>query len=238
MEKDNHIRIEALLSAIEEELAWGISSQWSSYDFEKLAELIFERTKVAISSNTLKRVWGRIKYDSKPSALTLNTLSQFAGYNDFREFVSSMDGKGSADSKEVEKRTWFIWPPFKSRPSTIFVSGAIFMLVAIIALSYNSKAEKYNPDDFYFTSRKVTKGLPNSVVFEYRAKSARKNSKVEIQQSWDKSKRMDISRDDSLATSIYFDPGYFNAKLMVDGQTVKEHGVLIPSLGWKVKGQK
>ncbi len=237
MEKDNHMKVGALLSKIEKVLGWGDSYQWSSYDFEKLTELIFERTKVAISSNTLKRVWGRIKYDSNPSDLTLNTLSQFAGHIDFREFVLSLDSKDTSEIKTNKKSTWLTWPPFQSRPSTIFLSGAIFMLVAIIALSYTSKQQKYNSDDFYFTSRKVTKGLPNSVVFEYRAKNARDNAKVEIQQSWDKSKRMEISREDSLATSIYFDPGYFNAKLVIDGQTVKEHGVLIPSLGWKAKVQ-
>lgn len=235
MENKENNHIESLLSRIEENLKWGDSAQWSSYDFDKLTELIFERTKVSVSSNTLKRVWGRIKYESKPSDMTLNTLSQFLGHKDFREFISSTDVKGLAEIEQSKARVWFKWPPFQSRPSTIFVSGAIFMLVAIIALSYTSKEQKYNPDDFYFTSRKVTKGLPNSVVFEYRAKNARENAKVEIQQSWDKSKRMDISREDSLVTSIYFDPGYFNAKLMVDGQTVKEHGVLIPSLGWKAK---
>lgn len=46
---------------------------------------------------------------------------------------------------------------------------------------------------------------------------------------------MTVSREDSLATSIYFDPGYFNSKLVVDGQVVKEHSFLIPSDGWKAK---
>lgn len=178
-----------------------------------------------------------IKYESNPSDMTLNTLAQYVGHGDFRGFVSTLDVRNTEVARGNAKGKWFELPPFQSRPTTIFISGAVFMLIAVIALSYSATDTKYDPDDFYFTSYKVTQGLPNSVVFEYRAKKARENAKVEIQQSWDERKRMDISREDSLATSIYFDPGYFKAKLVIDGQTVKEHGVLIPSQGWKAKVQ-
>ena len=235
MEKADRKQIDSLLRRIEAQLEWGESSKWSSYDFDKLAELIFERTNVSISGNTLKRIWGRVKYESNPSAMTLNILSRFLGHADFRDFISTAYKPKSVENKSIENKTWFEWPPFRSRPSTIFISGAIFMLIAVIALSYTATERKYDPDDFYFNSRKVTRGLPNSVVFEYRAGKAPADAKVEIQQSWDKRKREQVSRGDSVATSIYFDPGYFDAKLVVDGQIVKQHGLLIPSEGWKAK---
>lgn len=239
MEKNNKNRIDSLLKKIEAQLQWGKSAQWSSYDFEKLAALIFESTKIAISSNTLKRVWGRIKYESTPSDMTLNTLASFAGYEDYRDFINKTESPDTTPISEVRVGKWK-WPLLKTRPSVIFVSGAIFMLAALIVLSYRSSKRTLNPDEFYFTSRKVTTGLPNSVLFDYRARNAPANAKVEIQQSWDKNKKMSISRQDTLATSIYHDPGYFNAKLVIDGQTVKEHGVLIPSEGWtaKVEGKE
>lgn len=221
--------------AIEEQLQWGESSQWSSYDFDKLTELIFERTKMPVSSNTLKRVWGRIKYESKPSAATLNTLSQFQGYADFREFVTTRQARKAWGGKVIKKPSRIPWSVFRSRPTLVFVSGAVFMLILIVVLSNRSKTQKLNPDDFYFTSRAVTKGLPNTVIFEYRARNLPAGTKMEIQQSWDKRKRQTVSPKDSLATSIYYDPGYFMAKLVVQDQVVKEHGVLITSEGWKAK---
>ena len=222
MKQDNVEHIAVLLRTIEQKLGWGDSSQWSSYDFDKLAMLIFDSSKTAISSNTLKRVWGRVKYDSKPSDVTLNTLAKFIGHKDYREFLSELNAGTELSPAETEKKSWLQWPPFRSRPSTIFVSGAVFMLVAVIALSYSSMERKYNPDDFYFTSRKVTKGLPNSVVFEYRAKNARENAKVEIQQSWDKSKRMDISREDSLGHLDLLRPGILQCK--IDGRRPNGQG--------------
>ncbi len=232
MDMEHQTALTALLKAIEEKLQWGAATGWSSYDFDTLAGQILERTKTNISSNTLKRVWGRIKYDSSPSDVTLNTLAKFLGHTDYRAFKMTLTHPKASNKKGPKKRTGFKWPPFKSRPSMIFASGAIFMLIALIAISYSSKEAKLNPDDFYFTSRKVTKGLPNSVVFAYRAASAPKNAKVEIQQSWDRTKRQTVKKNDSVATSIYYDPGYFKAKLVVQDQVVKEHGVLITSDGW------
>ncbi|MEM7484201.1 MAG: hypothetical protein AAF348_03240 [Bacteroidota bacterium] len=235
MEDETKPHIEALLKSIEDSLQWGASSKWSTYDFEKLANLIHEKTRVIISVNTLKRLWGRIKYESNPSDTTLNTLAQFLGYTDFRDYL----GKGKSNLNWVEKSpikpSWLQWPPFKSKPSIIFVSGAIFMLITLIVLSYTSADTKLNPDDFYFNSRKVTMGVPNSVVFEYQAKNAPEDAKVEIQQSWDVNNRQTVSREDSLATAIYYEPGYFKARLVVDGQTLKEHGVFIPSQGWNAE---
>ncbi len=232
--------VQKLIADIERNLNWGNSSDWSSYDFDKLSELILENTKTSISSNTLKRVWGRIAYSSTPSDVTLNTLSQFLGHEDFRGFLATTKEEPVPVKveKEREGRGRSFWPPFGAKPSVIFMSGAIFMLIATIAMSYKFSSEKVDPNNFYLTSRNVTKGLPNSVIFEYRADNAPAGAKVEIQQSWDASKRQVVSISDSLATSIYYHPGFFKSKLVVGGQIVKEHDILIPSNGWSASTEK
>ena len=233
--KEHKPPISSLLKAIEKTLQWGDAEHWSSQDFEKLTALIQERTGVVLSSNTLKRIWGRIKYESNPSTTTLNTLSQFLGLDDFRHFTIRNQVKKEEMEKISKKSIRSNWSSLTSRPSLVFVSGAVLTLLTLLIFSYSTHKKNLNPDDFYFTSKKVTQGLPNSVIFEYRATNAPLDAKIEIQQSWDSNKRQVVSRTDSLATSIYYDPGYFKAKLVVDGQTIKEHGVLIPSLGWKAK---
>ena len=102
---------------------------------------------MVISSNTLKRVWGRIKYDSKPSETTLNTLAQFQGFGDFREFKNSIREEGDCTEMEevLRKRSLLNRFPFKTRPSIIFASGAVFMLIALVVLSYTSSEERLNP---------------------------------------------------------------------------------------------
>src|SRR6218665_4129146 len=80
------LHIDRCLGLIEEKLGWGKSENWVNYDFEKLSDAIHERTTVRLSVTTLKRIWGKLKYDSAPTLTTLNTLAQFAGYSDWRNF--------------------------------------------------------------------------------------------------------------------------------------------------------
>jgi len=44
--------------------------------------------------------------------------------------------------------------------------------------------KEWNIDDFAFTGKSTTEGLPNSVVFEYDASPAGEEAKIEIQQDW------------------------------------------------------
>jgi len=74
---------------IEEQLEWGEIAHWRSYDFEKLSGKIQEKTGVVLSISTLKRIFGKVSYESSPSVTTLNTLSQFVGFEDWRIFCNS-----------------------------------------------------------------------------------------------------------------------------------------------------
>ena len=71
---------------IEEKLGWGHSTDWTNRDFDQLSEKIFEATGVNLSQTTLKRIWGKVKYDSAPTVTTLNTLAQFLGFEQWRDF--------------------------------------------------------------------------------------------------------------------------------------------------------
>jgi len=71
----------------EEKTGWGDSENWTNQDFLQLSELIRDQTEVTLSHVTLKRVWGKVKYDSLPNTHTLNTLAQFLGYDNWRDFA-------------------------------------------------------------------------------------------------------------------------------------------------------
>jgi hypothetical protein len=78
--------INRCLLLIESKLGWGSSDGWVHYDFEKLSDIVNDSTGVRLSTSTLKRIWGKLKYDHAPTLTTLNTLAQFAGYADWRNF--------------------------------------------------------------------------------------------------------------------------------------------------------
>ncbi|SHN28817.1 hypothetical protein [Chitinophaga sp. CF418] len=78
--------IQRCLKLVEIRFDRGANSEWSSYDFEKLSDAIQEATGVVLSVTTLKRLWGKLSYTNTPAITTLNTLAQYAGYEDWGMF--------------------------------------------------------------------------------------------------------------------------------------------------------
>lgn len=78
--------IQRCLELVEMKFDRGANSEWNSYDFEKLSEAIREATGVVLSVTTLKRLWGKLSYTNTPAVTTLNTLAQYAGYEDWGMF--------------------------------------------------------------------------------------------------------------------------------------------------------
>src|ERR1700761_9003975 len=93
--------IEKTKKLFEVATGWGDSSDWTNQDFVVLSEKIQEKTGVALSHVTLKRVWGKVKYDSLPNTHTLDTLVQFLGYENWRAF-KSQNGNGVSHAAVAE----------------------------------------------------------------------------------------------------------------------------------------
>lgn len=238
-ETDNIAKCRTL---IEQKLGWGSGNTWQSGEFEKLSDTVFEETGVMLSSSTLKRIWGRVRYDSTPNRATLNALAQFAGYKDWREFVAKVNEpaatkptcatsrKDDASSGLKETET----PAAKARIAyKIIVPGLLLLtLVVFGVLALTRKQKKaLHLTNVVFRSKPVTLGVPNTVVFEYDATTSNADS-VFIQQSWDKQKRYKVDKALHQYTSTYYYPGYYSAKLILNDSVVKEHDVYIESSGW------
>lgn len=89
------------LALIEEKLGWGDSAAWSSNDFEELSIRMQDATGHVISATTLKRIWGRVVYASKPSTHSLDTLAMFLGYAAWREFRAAHHEAGPENEDPV-----------------------------------------------------------------------------------------------------------------------------------------
>lgn len=199
---------ESLKAKIEQKVNWGKADLWTKYDFERLSEMIFEQTRTRLSVSTLMRFFGKVNYNSVPSVTTLNVLSQFVGFDDWRSFPSSK---------------------FKLGKIKIPVLLGVVLGTLLVVLYYVISFPK-NSDFSFFSKKVLTEGVPNTVVFEYEA--SRANGEVFISQDWDTSRKIKVDKNDKYHSSIYYHPGYFNAKLLVNNKVVKEHGLLIKTQGW------
>lgn len=218
--------IEKCRRLIEEKLGWGGSEAWQSADFENLSGKIFEETGSMISSSTLKRIWGKVRYDSSPNMATLNVLAQFIGYENWRAFASVGSQAGKEDIKNTEAN-----PALKGSVKWL-LTGAAVVFIGIVFLSlYQKKGKHLKIGKMSFSSKPVTSGLPNTVVFQYDATDSNADS-VFIQQSWDARLKFKVDKQLHEYTSTYYVPGYYKAKLILNDSIVKEHDVYIETNGW------
>jgi hypothetical protein len=222
--------VQRCLQQIEFKLGWGDSSQWHNEVFSELSERIHEETQVLLSPTTLKRVWGRVNYASAPSITTLNALAAYAGAVNWREFKMQASQVGVPGTK-IEPKLHMLAPHMG-----VIIGSAAFMTIMFISLfsMIGSRKDKWTTEDLSkvsFSSRPIVKDLPNSVVFDFELNGIKADSFC-IQQYWDPTKTISIQGDQTQATGIYYYPGYYRAKLIADGEIIREHDVFIKSHGW------
>ncbi len=226
---------------IEQMLEWGNSEDWTNDDFEQLSEKIFGKTKVQLSVSTLKRLWGKVRYENFPATSTLNALAVFLGYENWRAFRQKNDlskikppivnapiitGESALPAPGVIRPT--------ARKTYIMLGTAGLVVVACLIIFVLQKKSRASIDlsRIKFEALKVSDTLPNSVIFNYDA-SAFHSDSVYIQQSWDPRRRERVDGNAKQYTSIYYNPGYFIAKLIVNNDIKKECIVNIQTHGWK-----
>lgn len=213
---------------IEESLGWGKSQSWTNYDFSKLSDEVHNRTHVRLSVTTLKRIWGKLKYENAPTLTTLNVLAQFAGYSDWRSFCN----QDSLESAVLSDNAVGV----VNKPVTIKFNRYLllipFPVIAIVYFLQVALKPQVDPNQFEFRADKmVAEGVPNSVVFHYDAQAATTDS-VFIVQTWDIRRKTKVSKFNHVHSAMYYYPGFFRTRLIADGEIVKRHDLWITSDGW------
>lgn len=241
MERENDL-VTRCREMIEKSLNWGSSDNWTNQDFENLSEKILEKTQVRLSVSTLKRIWGKVRYDSSPTPATLNVLAKFVGLENWRSFQQAYPVTESATRAGVptpvsavparRKNLSYRWIAIVG----IIIVGAVSIYPLVKGKSpvaeRNEAPGTGDTVNVLFKARKVTDDMPNSVVFTYDASGFIADSAF-IQQSWDPTRRQKVSLTGKEHTSIYYRPGYFLAKLVINDRVKAEDVVFIKTQGWR-----
>ncbi|SDD81857.1 hypothetical protein SAMN04487996_102265 [Dyadobacter soli] len=215
-------------AVIEEKLGWGSADSWQTADFENLSELILKETGVSLSMSTLRRIWGRTEYNHLPSGTTLNTLARFAGSGDWRAFVKQ-NSPVAAQSEVIAEVSTSEKP--RSWKRLAWIATAVVVIILASMLAFDKGEPQLEKSAYSFESRSVTRGIPNSVIFTYDA-SASPTDSVFIQQSWDDTKRVLVDKNLHKHTSVYYEPGSYQAKLLIGDQVVQQHKLVVGTDGW------
>jgi hypothetical protein len=222
--------LKLLLNRIEMQLEWGPSINWQGKDFERLNQLIFDKTKVSLSASTLRRLWGKVDYKHQPSGTTLDTLSKFAGYSDWRSFNKQFHNSPETSTATSTLQHAKIDNHIRLRTMVLLI-GIILAGYGFYKWRNKKKITKKTNYAYLFNSKPVIRDIPNSVVFSYDAHAA-PNDSVYIQQSWDNHRRTKVNKALHYHTSIYYRPGFYRAKLIIGKEIVKEHPLILATDNW------
>lgn len=209
-------------SAIEQKLAWGPVSEWRSQEFADLKKEIFDKTKVMISETTLKRIWGRVKHDNIPSTHTLDALAQFLGFENWRNYRTQYHPDPNEKVRLKMKKGWVVLLLILPLPVL-----TIFFLLG----GFGSRAVRSVDPSIRFEPEYIADGLPNTVKFHIDRKSIASN-RIRVQLFWDERRTVDFQSNQEVTSGIYYFPGYFRAKLIVEDQIVQEKDVFIRAESW------
>jgi hypothetical protein len=227
---NNDTSLDRCKHLIQDSLGWGDPASWSNEDFDELSERIFQKTGVRLSVSTLKRIWGKVKYDHSPTTATLNALARFAGFTGWRDL--QQQNNHTSPETRVSPPPPAVQP---ARPRSLLaplIIGTLTLAALVSLLSARFIHSTAPLPALRFESRSTSDDLPNSVVFDYDATSLHPKD-VMIQQNWDMRRREKVDPNGNKHTSIYYYPGHFMAKLVVDGEIRKESEVFITTKGWK-----
>ena len=148
---------------IEAQLGWGPAEEWSAQDFDELSIRMEDATGQVISSTTLKRVWGRVAYASKPSRHSLDTLAAFLGHASWREFATSEQAGLEQDTAEnqivLPQKSWSLRAPRTFALVMLLLGGSIVLWLGVNAM-VGSRPEPMR--SYHRAARRTFRSKPNS----------------------------------------------------------------------------
>ncbi|HKZ38071.1 MAG TPA: hypothetical protein VJ184_10490 [Chryseolinea sp.] len=224
--------IEICLREVRNKSGYADSGSLRQRDFEHLSAEIEKRTGILISVSTIKRLLNG-QFNQLPQAATLNAITTYIGYDSWQDFrIKKLEKiNGTGELKPVppgpspSKKRWIYY-------KVIIPGIAAVLFFMIVSYSYFSKPDVINEKDVSFSFKKITSNdIPNTVVFTYDISKVKGDSFF-IQQSWDRDRRVRIEKNNHTLTDIYYEPGYHNAKLIVNNTVVKTIDVSIPTNDW------
>ncbi len=213
-------------------------AEWKNSDYVRLSGLLHRQTKVNLSENTLKRIFGKLKTSTRyyPQKATRDALAQFIGFRDWYEFEllhqigkentmsNKLENSKQSPEKSIEKKKSYI---------TLYIGVGIFLLAVILGISY-----LYKSDDYISNVKLVCLNpngqVPHSALFKLDIKGTltADSSNFNIDFADFKPKKSNFK--DSLVNHYYEAPGMYFPVLYHNNTSIDTASVYLQSKGWDI----
>ncbi|MEI6048716.1 MAG: hypothetical protein WCS03_07430 [Bacteroidota bacterium] len=220
--------INIIIRRIEKKLNWKKVSLWTDNEYKKLRWLIYEDTTISISPQTLKRLFGKVKYkdDYTAQLATKDALARFLEYADWDAFVQK-------EAHSLHKATFFlkrkVLANLRDIIRLIIICGSTIIIAGLfLIVKAKNKTVIFNADN-------ITGIAPHTVSFNYNL-SNYKNKEVFIDfdqnEAEDKTKGELLDKRRTLLNHCFESPGFFNVRISTNGRILASTKIHVLSEGW------
>lgn len=234
--------LDACCKQIEEKMGGKPIAEWRASDYNTLISQLGQRTKVYLSENTLKRIFGRLKTNNRyyPQQATRDALAQFLGYRDWQEFevIYYIPKKTEPQPTEIQivlpEKTDGLHPEptviKKSRQPFLYITLVLAAVLATL-LTYILRKPTILPGDISLVCENPIGTVPHTAIFKLVPKKSITANEVFSIDFMDEAPITKISGNDQI-TQFFRNPGVVYARLLHDGKPIDTCTVLMETKGW------
>jgi hypothetical protein len=207
---------------------------WRVSDYNRLSSQLGKQTKVFLSVNTLKRLFGQLKTPQRyfPQKATRDALAQFIGYRDWQEFelvhsaALAIEPKPETENKPVDVEI-VKESAGKSYRTHIYI-GITLVLVVLIGGFWAWKSAG-DPMDAELICENPLGNVPHTAVF--KLKSLQNSSEEYKIDFMDEALQSSISGKKEVA-KFFRNPGVVYATLLYHDIPIDTVSIFMQTKGW------
>jgi hypothetical protein len=218
---------------------------WTNGDFIRLGYILYKKTNVQISPNTLKRIFGKIKTDVRyyPQKATRDALARYLGYSNWEMFTVV-----AVPLLPVSEKSPAPLPPagniLTGEPKVINVNAKskaglsyfgrgimVVLFVAACILIYSILFPESVPNARLICQNPVGEN-PHSAAFVIQGMPSVTGPDNHYTIEFGDGKKISLTGGDSLYSHYYEVPGRYSAVLMKNGIPLDTASVYLKTNGW------
>ncbi|NQX38209.1 hypothetical protein HQN84_05090 [Pedobacter steynii] len=214
-------------------------AEWRASDYNTLSSLLGQQTKVYLSENTLKRIFGRLKTSQRyyPQLATRNALAQFIGYRDWQEFElvytsSQISTKAEEPLTEEKNQPEAEKPILKKRVllSPVMIGFALIVIVFLLGFFlYLNKEQGLN--SVKLVCENPFGNVPHTAVFALKSDRAFDKEEEFKLDCMEEALPATITGNDKI-TRFFKNPGVVYVTLYRKDKAIDTVSICLQTKGW------
>lgn len=225
---DKRLQLKVIIKKCEQKFGRGNSENWKHNDFNDFSAAILESTKINISPNTLKRIFGKIPTDKYylPQQATFDALICYSEIDKNELADENFNAISHTDINQTER---------KSKNSKIKLGLLIFAIIILSTFIYlNFKTPFFNANEVKIKLSSSEGILPKTCYFDVNIPKTNDNVYIDF---GDRSPLVQLQPKQKIISHTYFIPGVFDVSITDKIKNISQSKVYVSTANkWYMLG--